>query len=916
MRSWICAAAVALAGAQAEPLSRTVASMDRLNGLEVSGPAEVVPEGPGGRRAVRTDGTLEMRIDLAAAGVDARAYDLIKLDVKADRGASLVVSLENWPGKNQLTHWYVLDTARAAFDWRTIWIDLRRPEEVKEAGTYKGMAEARPDARGLRLRAFVKDLGRKEQGPGRRVWLGPVRFVRQAVHLDWDQRQAPHAIDAAGHIAFRYPLTVTNRLDRPIQAKLDLLPFDVRRASATLSSNVVALEPRQTRIVEATVTLPSGTAALTTEFFEARARAEGIEDSEVTILRSSDPLHLTATAPVDEKRLTFPLLGRRRDLPDAVTGFDPQKARAAAEGAGPGDLDVALDGPLDLGRPNRGFNYWGRPDAEWHRAGWRYLDGLTACAFLYDFTGEKRYLEKGTAMLLRAAELFRPRLEEWRQIPGSPISHGILAMNTLALGWSTGGMRPPYLYERHGIFNAFDLLAADMPADARKKIIDGFILPAAIHMRNHYFGLSNQQDVVNAPILYAGLAARNWPLAAFAVGSEHGVVGQIRWAFNDDGLAGEGNYHMPSIDPILHSAELLRRAGINLYDPRLREIIHSRGAEAIGKSYRRSIVPFLDEHRFGKETPTAGKPAGGMHLDTGLTLLRRDGLEVAMNWDMQINRGAPDRCALRIQARERHPLHGVGGGNYTHSSLGQSIIIVDEERQDPQPAEVLGHDVEGAVQFVQARSDRHYPGTTITRTFALLGEHVVVMDRVWSDRPRTVDWCLRYTGVVEDVAKAVQPPMTHQDGSFTAKPDDKARGVIFGAKLKSQGHFEATVDGMWRQAKGSLVMAAAPGTRVYVFAVPAAFSASQKERQTGVPVLMVRRLGVKRTDFLAALSPKVKGIEQVGATKAGGPADALGAIVTFEDGTACRAVVNFEPPGVEVRVGPLVTTDRFATDFR
>ena len=162
-------------------------------------------------------------------------------------------------------------------------------------------------------------------------------------------------------------------------------------------------------------------------------------------------------------------------------------------------------------------------------------------------------------------------------------------MNTLRLGWATGSMRPPYFFQRHGMFNDFDLLAADMDAKDRQQIIDDFLVPAAVQMRNHYFGLGNQQDVVNYAILYAGLAARNWPLVSFAYDSDYGLRNQLAWDFDDDGLAGEGHYHTPAVRPILYATELLYRVGVDLYDERLHLITHSPAAEA-----HRQAVPRLD----------------------------------------------------------------------------------------------------------------------------------------------------------------------------------------------------------------------------------------------------------------------------------------------------------------------------------
>ena len=243
-------------------------------------------------------------------------------------------------------------------------------------------------------------------------------------------------------------------------------------------------------------------------------------------------------------------------------------------------------------------------------------------------------------MLRAAAEHFPKLRDQWQQQDVIEISNGILSIGTLRLGWATGSMRSPYFYQRHGMFNDFDLLAADMDAKDRQRIIQDFLVPAAIQMRNHNFGLGNQQDVVNYAILYAGLAARNWPLVSFAYDSDYGLLNQLAWDFDDDGLAGEGNYHAPAIRPILYATELLRQAGVDLYDERLYLITHSPGADAIGKPFRDTIVGYLDQHRFaGKDIRLASqKKTDGLHLNSGVTSLRWDRLEVSMNWGTHINR--------------------------------------------------------------------------------------------------------------------------------------------------------------------------------------------------------------------------------------------------------------------------------------
>lgn len=890
---------------------RRVVSVDRLDstaGLVVDdGEVQIVPEGPRKVKVARFDAPFALRMDLAPQNINPRDFDLIKLEVNTDDHAFLVVSLENYPRPGDLSHWYVLDTARLAIPWQTIWIDLNRPEEVKPAGSYKGLAESDPNSRNLRIKGHVADIRRKLQPPGRSIRLGEVRFVKKTIDLDWDQSQAPYSWEPGQDLVFRYPLAITNRTDQPVTAMIRATPVETKHATIKLSEDSVSLKPREQRLIEARITLPAAVAStaapLYCERFNVAASVTSQPDSDVTILRSSDPIPLSVTVPIAEEKLQFPLLPRVSTIPEKVTGFNArtraQAVKIAAE-VSPDDLAVALGPKLQPFEPRYGFVFNAKKD-ESGAAGSRFREGLTACAFLYDTTGEKTYLEKGTQLLLAAARLFPERLEEWRNTPYAPISQGIFAWNLLRTGWAVGSMRWPYHYQRHGMFNDFDLLARDMDPAARRTITHDLMLPCAIQMRNHYFGLTNQQDVVNYPVLYVGLVTRNWPLVSHAYDSPHGLLNQIKYNFDDDGLAGESNYHKPTVEPILYACELLHARGIDHYDDRLHTILHSPAAAAIRKPYNSPMLGFADSQRFNSNKIAAASSSDGQHLTTGTTLLRWKGREVGMNWGISQNRNAPDRCSLRINE--------LGGGNYTHSSLGQSILIVDEDLQDPVPAVVLGYDIDGPVQFVSAASDRHYPGSSITRTFALLGDGVLVLDRVVSDRPRTVDWCLKGAG------DKVALDMQEVPGGFTRKPDDSARSAIFGANLKFERHFGATTDGPWSEGNGRLMMAGQAGTRVFRFRVPASFSAAKAVQRDGVPVLMVRRTETRQTDYVAWFSGKTKSVERVPVMKsAGGEADALGAQITLQDGKVIRALVNFQPK-TEVRLGDLVTDELFATDY-
>jgi hypothetical protein len=419
--------------------------------------------------------------------------------------------------------------------------------------------------------------------------------------------------------------------------------------------------------------------------------------------------------------------------------------------------------------------------------------------------------------------------------------------------------------------------------------------------------------------------ARNWPLASFAYSSEHGLLNHLIWDFDDDGLCKEGHYQEYTISPLLHKMELLYSLGIDHYDRRFHDILHSRSAVAsLGKSYGYKIVKYIDENRFaGKDFMKRLPPeTDGLHL-CSITKMRWKGFEVTMNWATHIMRSNADRSSLIIKVPKELAGLNIGGTTYSHSTLGQSSIIVDEDVQTCMGGYPLSADVDGPVQHVMARSDKDYPGTSLTRTFALIEKHILVVDRAESEKERTIDWCLRNAG------GEVSVELEEKAGSFTDKPGNTASIVSYGGELN--GYLCGKTDGDWTEGGGRMTMLGEKGTEIHIFNVDAMLKnlkakgekastlydgtiKDKKKKQS--PYLMVRRKGVKKTDFVTFLSLETKSVERVPVKKADGKdADAVGVKITLKDGKTFHALVSYEPENTEVQLGELKTTDRFATDY-
>ena len=536
-----------------------------------------------------------VRVDLAKAGIQPRDYDLIKLDVKADRGAFLRLALENYPHVGVTSYWYCLDTMRGDFDWRTIWVDLRFPEEIK----YKVSGNQQV----LRMSGSVRETGHPKQKSNGMISVRSLRFTEKLIDIDWDQRQVLQHWLSNGDLVADYPLTVTNRTTETLVVSLEIKPFQAKHATATMSVERIEVLPKATASVTAKILLPSKAILnqdpLYCERFEIFAWDTRKPDSDVTILRSSDPIHLTVTVPVPEERVQFPLFPRVRDLPANLVAFDPRRARQIVATY---DVDTLIEMALQNGI----YIY------EWNDAGLdekvsAFRKTLVAAAYLYDVTEEPSYLATASQMLDALPRIWAAHYQRWTQLPVREISNGIICyMNgtqrwhyTLGLGWRLAGtQRSPYQFSRganardgtmSSMIYAFDLVAQDLAEPVRRRFIQDFLLPAGIQCRNHYIGDGNQQATANAVTLYAGLAARNWPLVSFAYSSEHGFRNIMVTCFDRDGVQIRKNYQTYTIRPMLWASELLFGCGINTYQEyanRYRQLVYADpAAKDMGQAF-------------------------------------------------------------------------------------------------------------------------------------------------------------------------------------------------------------------------------------------------------------------------------------------------------------------------------------------
>jgi len=880
-------------------MSESVSASPRVKLIsEMNNPAELnltskhlrlVP-GPNGRNAIAFDAGNSGRIDLSALGIEPRDYDYLMIEVKGGGRDFMRISLENYPGDGELSHWYFLDSARPEFAWQTIWIDLKKPEEIKPPGRFKGMAAKNPNLRGMQL------LFRPGYN-GKPLIVGRLRIAKTAVSLDWDQRKAPYTWNKGGDLTYRYPLELKNHLKTAATVNLSLEPFEVRHATAKLETERIELNAGETRIVHASVTLPAAVAAkaepLYAERFTAYAEVEGLADSKVTIYRSSDPMHLPVVVPIPEEQLKHPFYPvAPKALSDELIEYDEKLMREVLEQK---SVEKVIEDARTQRLTDSGF-----------------MSALSSAAYLYNRTGEKAMFEKARKLLAALPGIYREREAAFMQKEVQPISDGIIAHAGLSLGWRIGGtQRPPYLYGKignskagrlTGIAYIYDFLEPELDEKLKRDLIDNFFMPAALRTRNHYVGPSNMQYTQNTVTLYGGLLTRNWPMVAFTMSSHHGLDYAFKTGFCKNGLAWhETEHHTYAINPILWTTEILYGLGIDRYDERLYQIMHTRAGVALNCDYiHKDFRAYIDKHRFAGKPYAANMKAKAQAHDGedlhGLSWLKWNGREVMMNWGLLAYRNCPALGCLYMKSKDTK-VSGVVLDQGDASLFGNSGIIVDELYKSPW-SNRLGLDIDGPVQFVQAQTVPAFTDWTTNRTFAVVDDIVLVVDRMTSDKERkTVDWLLRGMKSIPDLN------LEQRNGSWTQKEKNFTLNISYGAEVKK--HQLARTDSPWRTADRTMTMVGGSGTQIMSF---------QWKRE---PTLMVRRKNVKQTDFIAAFSKRVQWITRHPVNKAkGGPAAGIGLKITLTDGTAFKAIVNYEPQGTEVVFEGLRTKERFATDYK
>ncbi len=398
----------------------------------------------------------------------------------------------------------------------------------------------------------------------------------------------------------------------------------------------------------------------------------------------------------------------------------------------------------------------------------------------YYLTGDERYAKKAAELLLAYAD----RFPKWEYADArstgycSRIGHAVLG----EAWWS------------HGIIQAYDFVAASPSlSDAdRKKIETDLFLIEADDIQTHRV-MTNMQCEFNSSSGESAINAGNWFMAARAFTGPYGLLDQVDMTFSEDGFSLENDiaYHSAALLPLQEQGQVYEAIGGKFFTPRVKRIYDALlmssvspeggnpGFFEVAYEYFRdpAYLPILVRSRGKGGTPAAlidgviplpeGSANGQLSSATlemaGRSVLRKGTVDnlrgVRIFWGSPTWRGGKDMLNYITYfkgAELNTSVTRVSYGNpkahdaFSYSTFGGNVPVVDDTGQSGiRPRQVVFRDGEFPMAKYAAPAEASpYPGVSISRSIAIVGDAFVIADRLSADRPRQLSFIF-YPGVME-----------------------------------------------------------------------------------------------------------------------------------------------------------------------
>lgn len=758
---------------------------------EGTGTFRQVVDKDSGRRALECDlsfdGTAaDFWVDLDRVAAD--RYDLLQFDWRALGDAVLLrVSLENFPEKGSLRNYYLNKNPGAPGQWQNVWLDLGLDDDHPFLKVQDGIPDG---AMRLRFHLELNPVAPHSAHPRVRLRLGDVVLRRRPLTITGDLRSI-RAVDEKHLVGQEYTLVVRNRTDAPQQVVVSLDDAGLQDFRAEVPDSRFELAAGQSREIKARMLIDRDRAArrapLDYEAADVFVGVAGHPDTAVPWMQGYMRNRLNGAVPLPP-----------RPAPLLLSDADGAAGRARLEGKGPSvatphqlkEADGLLDYPVepsdiihgqpncymcpehnaplrcegpgkhrcDKGREHVDMSKLG--DCQYRACGYYEHMRLAENAFKlaragWD-SGDRKYLKKAGDILLAYA----------RKYPTFPVRDASatgfssrLSDTVLAESWWYGHLPRVYdLVRAAGIWSDQDAALV-----ARNLILEG-----AVVLRSHR-SVANQQAEYVRGVGVGALAIGDAALAAEALDGEYGMRAQWANDFDADGwtLERDLGYQMAALGPFLDFAKALSAAGVPAFDSRFKKLIDAPVqrsptlTNAWGDLYAEAFARYHDplylrSMAAARREPLPAPPGGfpnSVQAAGGFTMLRSgtsdaDLVTASINWGESVYRGGRVLFSPTVQWRG-HALnaqvmriaYGSRFSPFSYKATAGNTLVIDGEMQSMARAEqraLLGGACP-AGRWTAPATRPQYPGVEWSRSLAICGDGVVVLDQVVSTRPVRVE---------------------------------------------------------------------------------------------------------------------------------------------------------------------------------
>ncbi|MHB8901797.1 MAG: alginate lyase family protein [Thermoguttaceae bacterium] len=504
--------------------------------------------------------------------------------------------------------------------------------------------------------------------------------------------------------------------------------------------------------------------------------------------------------------------------------------------------------------PKCGTVYSGEPydDVLFSHVHSRNLHAMESAAWAYAITGQERYAQLATDVLLGYADRYREYPYHNASRSGSSRSGGHLFEQTLNEAATMAESVAP----------AYDLICRSkaMTDEQRELVCDGLIRPMLENIARNRAGKNNWQTWHNAAMLAAGavLGERAWIERAIA-DPGNGFLDQMNESVSDDGMWYENSwgYHFYTLSALIHMAEHSRRLGIDLWNhPRLKTMFTlpaeyvmpdgrlprfgddtgasmgsiSHALEFASHAYREpAMIPYLEKsptwnsillgRTLGSSTDIPPVPSR-VFRSAGHAIARTGGLKgltsvvtfgpyggfhghfdklsfvfFAFGRELGVDPGRARSQAYRL------PIHR----DWYKATLSHNTVLVDGKSQAPAAGQLLQFDSSADRVLAVARCSEAYPGVVHTRLLLQTGDYLLVFDDLRADKPHRFDWFYHNRGKLVESRPA---------GRTLDASDPAFAGMEYVENAKTATTDDARVAFVTENLVNTLTFDAAPGTEL------------------------------------------------------------------------------------------------------